>query len=295
LATRIRWSFCVLALVLGLCVARAQPADGPDEWLTFFNRQRGRAGLPGLRPLPVLTEVAQQVAEEWAGKGWRYRSSGREVAERLQRVGYSAHDWREGFAFADSNPEKLLDRLPAAMDGHFQDVGVGTALGADGSTLHVFLFGWHEGDYFAAATARLRDRARITSEMLARVNEARRQAGRAPLLPSPLLDKLSQEHAEDMLARSYSGHWTPEGQSPSDRARAAGYPSGIAENLVEQRFSATEAFEAWLASPGHRQNLLDPDCREMGLGLAIGAGYDAAPGGYRVIWVQSCGRGDSGR
>jgi hypothetical protein len=30
----------------------------------------------------------------------------------------------------------------------------------------------------------------------------------------------------------------------------------------------------------------------MGLGLALGAGFDAAPGGYRVIWVQSLGAGD---
>jgi len=77
------------------------------------------------------------------------------------------------------------------------------------------------------------------------------------------------------------------------REQIDGYRSGIGENLVEQRFSAEEALEAWLGSPAHRRNLLDPGCREMGLGLAVGAGYDAAPGGYRVIWVQSFGRGDT--
>ena len=94
-----------------------------------------------------------------------------------------------------------------------------------------------------------------------------------------------------MLERSYSGHRTPEGLGPSDRAQAGGYRSGIGENIVEQRFSVEDALEAWLGSPGHRRNILDPDCRELGLGLAVGAGYDAAPGGYRVIWVQSLGRG----
>jgi uncharacterized protein YkwD len=113
-----------------------------------------------------------------------------------------------------------------------------------------------------------------------------------PLHPNPLLDKIDQEHAEDMLARSYFGHQTPEGLGPSDRARADGYRAGIGENIVEQRFSTQEALDAWLNSPGHRRNILDPDSREMGLGLAVGAGYDAAPGGYRVIWVQSFGRGN---
>jgi uncharacterized protein YkwD len=97
-----------------------------------------------------------------------------------------------------------------------------------------------------------------------------------------------------MLTRSYFGHRTPEGLGPSERARADGYRSGIGENLVEERFSAEEALKAWLGSPAHRRNILDPGCREMGLGLAVGEGYDAAPGGYRVIWVQSFGRGSDG-
>ena len=288
--TWIRWSACALALVLGLSVSRAQTgAAQEEEWLAFFNRERAHAGAPPLRPSPVLTQVAQQQAEEMARNGRRLRSpSTAAVSERLRQVGYSAHDWRESFSLADA----------AAVDGRFRDLGVGTANvagigGGTGITLHVFLFGWHQGDYFAAATAGLDNRARIAAEMLARVNDVRRRAGRPPLAPNPLLDRVSQEHAEDMLARAYSGHRTPEGWGPSERARADGYRSGIGENLVEQRFSAEEALEAWLGSPAHRRNLLDPGCREMGLGLAVGAGYDAAPGGYRVIWVQSFGRGDT--
>ena len=98
--------------------------------------------------------------------------------------------------------------------------------------------------------------------------------------------------AEDMLLRSYHGHRTPEDLGPSDRARADGYRAGIGENIVEQRYSVQEALDAWLGSPAHRRNILDPGIREVGLGLALGGGYDAAPGGYRVVWVQSFGRGE---
>jgi uncharacterized protein YkwD len=293
--TWIRWSVCALALALGLGVVRAQPVtEWQDAWLSRFNRERAGAGAPPLRLSPVLTQVAQQQAEEMAA-GRRLRSPSSElVSERLRRVGYSAHDWRQDYAFDAASPTTIVHvrrKESSHLDGRFRDLGIGAAL-TDSGTFYVFLFGWHQGDYFAGATARLADRGRTAAELLARVNEVRRRSELPPLASNPLLDRLSQAHAEDMLARSFSGHWTPEGLGPSDRARAEGYRPGIGENIAEQCFSTEEVLEAWMRSPGHRKNILDPHSREMGLGLAVGAGYDAAPGGYRVIWVQSFGRGD---
>jgi len=286
----IRWCVCALVLAMGLCTAHAQSWYSlQEEWLDGFSRGRAHAGALPLRPSPVLTQVAQQQAEEMARRGLRSPTT-QAISERLRQVGYSAHDWREYFSVADNAPQALRATLNGTLDGHFRDLGVGTAV-ADGFTFRVFLFGWHQGDYFAAATASLGDREKIEAEMLQRVNDVRRRSGLPPLTPNPLLDRVSQEHAEDMLRRSYFGHRTPEGLGPSDRAEGDGYRSGIGENLVEQRFSVEEALEAWLGSPGHRRNILDPACRELGLGLAVGEGYDAAPGGYRVIWVQSFGRG----
>lgn len=282
----IRWLACALALALGLPAAWAETGE---DWLARLNRERAGAGVPPLRLSPVLTQVAQRQAEEIARNG-RSAWSTVEVAELLRRVGYSAHTWQADSLYAGAPPGPLR-KVRAALDGRFRDLGVGTAV-AGGVPLYVFLFGWHQGDYFAGATAPLGDRERIAAEMLTRVNAVRARFGFPPVSHNPLLDRISQDHAEDMLARSYSGHRTPEGLGPSERARAGGYPAGIGENLVEQRFSVEEALEAWLDSPAHRRILLDPGCREMGLGLAVGAGYDAAPGGYRVIWVQSLGRGN---
>lgn len=288
MTTWIRWCLGGLALALGLCAAHAQTGTSPqEEWLARFSRDRARAGALPLRDSPVLTQVAQQQAEEMARGGLRSPTA-RTVSERLRQVGYSAHDWREHFSLADNAPGDLQATLRGATDGRFRDLGVGTAR-VGGFTFRVFLFGWHQGDYFAAATEKLGHHEQIAAEMLSRVNEVRRRSGLPPLAPNPLLDRVSQEHAEDMLRRSYSGHRTPEGLSPSDRAEEDGYHAGIGENIVEQRFSVQEALDAWLGSPGHRRNLLDPACRELGLGLALGEGYDAAPGGYRVIWVQSFG------
>ncbi|HEY4591424.1 MAG TPA: CAP domain-containing protein [Thermoanaerobaculia bacterium] len=290
MTTWIRGSLCILALALGLCMARAQSVEPwQDGWLSRFNQERARFGLAPFRPSPVLNQVARRQAEEMARDGWRLRSpSTPMISAWIREVGYTAHDWREGYLLDPSTRETLPREL---LDGHFRDLGVGAAA-VDGGTLYVFLLGWHEGDFFAAATAGLGDRTRIEAEMLARINDVRRRAGVPPLALNPLLDRIAQEHADDMLLRSYFGHRTPEGLGPSDRAREDGYLPGIGENLVEQRYSVQEAMDAWLASPGHRRNLLDPGVRELGLGLAVGGGYDAAPGGYRVVWVQSFGRGE---
>jgi uncharacterized protein YkwD len=260
-----------------------------EEWLTRFSRERARSGAPPLRFSPALTQVAQRQADEIARSGRRLRSpSSRFVTEGLRQVGYSAHDWHEVFALSGEEPEAVAEER--SLDGRFRDLGVGAAE-VDGYTFYVLLFGWHQGDYFAGVTAPLGDRERVAAEMLSRVNEVRRQAGLPPLRSNRLLDRVSQEHAEDMLARAYFGHQSPEGLGPTERARADGYLAGIGENLVEQRYTVKDALDAWMSSPGHRNNILDPDCRDLGLGLAIGAGYDAAPGGYRVVWVQSFGRG----
>jgi uncharacterized protein YkwD len=296
MTARIRGSVCAVVAALGLAAgaqAVVSGLSGQDQWLIRFNRERARSGAPPFRLLPVLDQVAQQQAEEMA-RGGRPPST-ETVSESLRRAGYSAHDWREDFLVSPAESEAMLLTRKASreiQDGRFRDLGIGTAEAPGGGTFYVFLFGWHEGDYFASATARLADHERVADEMLKKVNDARWRAGLAPLVRNPLLDRVSQEHADDMLARSYFGHQTPEGLGPSDRARADGYRPGIGENLVEARFSVDDALDAWMNSRDHRRNILDPGCRELGVGLAIGAGYDAAPGGYRVIWVQSFGRGE---
>jgi uncharacterized protein YkwD len=290
--TWIRWSVCALALAFGVGAVRAEDVPAWQAyWLGRFNQERVGAGAPPLRLVPVLGQVAQQQAEEMAREGaWRWQPplSPEEIGVRLRWVGYSAHLWSEAFAVSTLGLDRQARRT--VRDGRFRDVGIG-AVQAEGATLYVFLFGWHQGDYFAEATAGLGDRARVAAELLRRVNELRWRKGLAPVVSNPVLDQSSQEHAEDMLARSYAGHWTRNGWGPTERAGALGYRGGVGENIVEQRFSVEEAFQAWKDSPEHLENMLNPRCREMGLGLAIGRGFDAAPGAYRVIWVQSFGCG----
>ncbi|HET7474716.1 MAG TPA: CAP domain-containing protein, partial [Dermatophilaceae bacterium] len=47
-------------------------------------------------------------------------------------------------------------------------------------------------------------------------------------------------------------------------------PAGTAaENLSRASVSPREVIDAWLGSPGHRANLLDPELKEIGVGCVV--------------------------
>jgi uncharacterized protein YkwD len=89
-----------------------------------------------------------------------------------------------------------------------------------------------------------------------------------------------------MLARHYVAHESPEGKTVRERASAAGYDwRAIGENIAEGQLSVSEVMDTWMHSPGHRRNILDPNYRELGVGLALGRSGD----GWQVEWVQTFG------
>ena len=90
----------------------------------------------------------------------------------------------------------------------------------------------------------------------------------------------AQGHAEDMIRRDFYAHETPEGLTPGDRISRAGYPFvtyGENNNRVSGSYSGEPdrgelraAFESWMESPGHRENILNLAFREVGFGLSTG-------------------------
>jgi uncharacterized protein YkwD len=266
--------------------------------LVRLNQERSRAGLPPLRLVPALNQAAQVHAEEVGTRASSRPEPGGSDAmwRRLGNVGYTAHTWSESLIVSLGGPEDVVDRWrrerreQGGMTPAFQDVGIGIAR-YRGAPLYVLLFGWHRGDYFARQTASLHDLERVRAEMLARVNAVRGDAGLPPLRPSAELDRAAQGHARDLLARGYYRHQSLEGATPGDRAIAAGYPTNlVGENLHEDRYTVEQTLDDWLRSPGHRRNLLDRGCTDLGLGLALGEGYGLDTSSYRVVWVQEFGR-----
>lgn len=129
-----------------------------------------------------------------------------------------------------------------------------------------------------SGVAQQRPATALEQSMLAAVNEARSAArvcgdtAFAPTGPLRLENRLSaaaQLHSEDMQATGTLSHVGSDGSSVVERAERQGYQwSKLAEN-VAWGYEAVDAVVAgWLSSPGHCRNIMNPDYRELGVGLA---------------------------
>ncbi len=115
------------------------------------------------------------------------------------------------------------------------------------------------------------------SEILRLVNDERRRAGETPLRTSERLTLASRGHSYDMALRRYLGHDGPAGDTPQERVRSAGIDSvKLGENVYQESGEelhdlARRAVRQWMASPGHRANILSPDFNATGVGVARAA------------------------
>lgn len=101
------------------------------------------------------------------------------------------------------------------------------------------------------------------------VNQHRASLGLAPLAWRADVAAVAQAHSQDMLDRNYFSHTTPEGATPWDRLAAAGITYASAgENIAYGYPTAETVLAAWLASPGHKANIENPNFTHHGVGLA---------------------------
>ena len=117
--------------------------------------------------------------------------------------------------------------------------------------------------------------------VLALVNQARDEAGCAPLRSDKALADLASAFSTQMAEEGFFDHTDPQGRSPWDRAKQAGIDNLGGENIARGQATAAEVMKSWMASPGHRANILNCDYRTIGVGVHFG------PGG--PWWTQDFG------
>lgn len=128
------------------------------------------------------------------------------------------------------------------------------------------------------------------SALLRDTNAERLSNGGEPLKVSSKLNAAAQAKANDMAARNYWSHNTPDGNPPWDFVSSFGYSyQKVGENLAAGFRDEAAAVDGWMASPPHRQNLLDPAYAEVGFGFANSPNYSAAGGGPMTIIVAFYG------
>src|SRR3954449_8834341 len=126
------------------------------------------------------------------------------------------------------------------------------------------------------------------------LNAERSARGLGALKPDRLLQRAALEHGGDMVDHQYFAHEGRDGSAPAGRIRSTGYLSGgawrIGENLAwgtGDLATPRAIMAAWMNSPGHRANILQPQYREIGFGVI--AGNPNAKDGAGATYVTEFG------
>jgi hypothetical protein len=126
--------------------------------------------------------------------------------------------------------------------------------------------------------------------LLADSNAQRAANGVSNLALNDKLDAAAQANADDMAARNYWSHYTPEGNPPWIWVNNQGYSyQKLGQNLATGFSDEQSTINGWMASPPHRQNLLDSAFSQVGFGFANNPDYTAAGGGPMTIVVAFYG------
>ena len=103
--------------------------------------------------------------------------------------------------------------------------------------------------------------------MLVAVNRVRAAHGLSRLSLDPRLNGAAQGHVDDMAGNDFVSHTGSDGGTVLTRGHQAGYPSGaLGENIQAGLSTVGGAMAAWMASPSHRDNVLRPAFRHLGVG-----------------------------
>lgn len=126
-------------------------------------------------------------------------------------------------------------------------------------------------------------------------NQRRTAQSKNALTLNAQLTKAAQIKAQDMVARNYWSHTTPDGHAPWEFVNNAGYSYAKAgENLAYGFEDEDDVVAGWMNSPGHRANLLDVDYQQVGFGFAESPDYvDSGPATIVVaMYGQPSGAAD---
>ena len=120
----------------------------------------------------------------------------------------------------------------------------------------------------------------IEHQVIQLVNQERAKNGLKALRPNWELSRVARHKSQDMRDKHYFSHTSPTYGSPFDMMKA--YRIGFSyagENIAMGQTTAWQVMQGWMNSTGHRQNILNPNFTEIGVGYAEG-------GTGKYYWTQ---------
>jgi uncharacterized protein YkwD len=175
-------------------------------------------------------------------------------------------------------PSKANDFQPHFLRLRFALLLLAFIFTVEGFFLAHTLFILPNSNYFAAIFATV---------LVDETNNTRSSEKLGQLRVSSVLEKAAQLKADDMAAKGYFAHNSPDGKTPWYWFEQVGYDYAAAgENLAVNFTDSKDVTEAWLASPTHRANIMNANYTEIGIATAKGMykGKDA------IFVVQEFGR-----
>lgn len=284
---RRRWSVAGLLPLLAVMawLGTGNPAPGQDDLavrsaavLERINEVREARDLPAVALEVRLGTAAQSHARDMASTGRLEHTgdAGETLEDRLRGSGYAYVQAAENIAAGQPSPAALIDDWLASpghrenlLDPNVSEIGLGYA----------FRPGDAYGHYWALilavpaqSAAEAAGTPGVADGLLAEVNRVRRTRGLSAVRLSARLDEAAHVHTRYLASGGRFAHEGPNGESVADRVVAAGYTYGfVAENIAAGQADAAEVIVAWMNSPGHRANLLNPSVVEIGVGYAFRA------------------------
>lgn len=115
----------------------------------------------------------------------------------------------------------------------------------------------------------------FSDQVVTLVNQERAKAGVKPLTADKALSAMALDKAKDMYNKGYFDHTSPTYGSPFDMMKTYGINYTYAgENIAKGQKTPQEVMQAWMNSPGHKQNILSPNYTKIGVAY------------YNSEWVQ---------
>lgn len=266
------------------------------EMLALINAERRLANAPDLLAHDAIHTAAQRLTDDMVARNYFAVTTPEGLGgnELLKEAGYESRATGVLIAGGPSDAATAFglwngseSSKAIVVKSDFEDMGVGVTRGSDNRNIWVVFFASSQVRYEQQIAAALSDMEAMRQAMLVRVNEERVKQNLPTLVLNPLLNESAQKKSEDMFTKDYFEHASPEGVTPHQLITSTGYPARIsAENLAKDPRTVDEVMTGWMASPGHRANILFDGITEAGFGLRLGRNAS----GFHIFWTQHFGK-----
>ena len=146
------------------------------------------------------------------------------------------------------------------IKGHTSTAGATTSNSSSGSTT---------GSGTGTTTTTISDE----DDILNRINAERKKAGLPALIMDKDLQKVAKIKAQDMVKNNYFSHTSPTYGSPFDMMKSYGITYKVAGENIAGNSTNAGAVSAWMASSGHKENILNKAYNYTGIGVVSSPKY----------------------